>query len=194
MSVNRCPNQKCEYFNRTLPNNARVCPMCGTSVGNAIPSTPIQPSPPTYFPREPENYPPPNNSTFEQGLNPYPPISHPPAPQPRLPILKLIHSSGREYRLPGEAGYIGRCSKSVNLPPEIDLTGIANEGVISRRHARVYWKWSENVYIIVDISTNGIYLNGNPLTPGEEYRLINGDSLKLGQENLINFQVIISAS
>ena len=106
----------------------------------------------------------------------------------------FVHSSGREYRLPGEAGYIGRCSKSINLPPEIDLTGIANEGVISRRHARVYWNWSQNVFIIVDISTNGIYLNGNPLTPGAEYRLINGDSLKLGQDNLINFQVIILAS
>ncbi|MBR8839744.1 MAG: FHA domain-containing protein [Stigonema ocellatum SAG 48.90 = DSM 106950] len=201
MSANRCPNQNCEYFNRVLPNNARVCPMCGTSVGPVVssvpvtqPSSPPPPPPPAYPPVvEPPRYSPPANNFTEQPREPYVPPPKPPDPQPpkRLPLLKLIHTSGREYGLPGEAGYIGRCSQSMTLPPEIDLTGIPNEGIISRRHARVYWDWSQNAYMIVDMSTNGIYLNGNPLTPGVQYRLFNGDALQLGQENLINFKVVV---
>ena len=197
MSANRCPNQSCDYFNRVLPNNARVCPMCGTPVG-VFPSAPVQPSPPPPPPQpsppvvQQQNYQNPAHFTVEQS-RPYVPVtpSYTPPPPPILPILKLIHASGREYRLPGEAGYIGRCSQSMTLPPEIDLTGIPNEGIISRRHARVYWDWQQNAYMIVDMSTNGIYLNGNSLTPGVQYRLFNGASLQLGQENLINFQVVI---
>jgi hypothetical protein len=34
-------------------------------------------------------------------------------------------------------------------------------------------------------------LNGNLITPGVCYRLINGDSLQMGQENLVNFQISI---
>ncbi|NMG10530.1 FHA domain-containing protein [Brasilonema sp. UFV-L1] len=198
MSANRCPNQNCDYFNRVLPNNARVCPMCGTPVGNVISSPPAQPNtPPPYTQASPPvveqpRYPNSTHFTVEQQRVPYvqPQPSYTPAPQ-RFPLLKLIHSSGREYSLAGEAGYIGRRSQSMTLPPEIDLTGIPNEGIISRRHARIYWDWSQNAYMIVDMSTNGVYLNGNLLTPGVQYRLFNGDSLKLGQENLINFQVVV---
>ncbi len=177
--------------------------MCGTAVGNAISSAPAQPSAPQqpYQQPSPQPSPPgveqpgyPNQTNFrvEEQRVPYvqPQPSYTP-PRQTFPLLKLIHSSGREYRLAGEAGYIGRCSQSMTLPPEIDLTGIPHEGVISRRHARVYWDWSQNAYMIVDMSTNGIYLNGNILTPGVQYRLFNGDSLKLGQDNLINFQVVL---
>jgi hypothetical protein len=45
--------------------------------------------------------------------------------------------------------------------------------------------------MIVDISTNGIYLNNDYLTCGMQYRLLNGDSLRFGQDNLVNFTVYI---
>jgi pSer/pThr/pTyr-binding forkhead associated (FHA) protein len=112
-------------------------------------------------------------------------------PQQRVPVLKLIHTSGREFHLHGEGGFIGRRSQSVTIAPEIDLTGIPHEGIVSRRHARVDWDWSQNAYIIVDMSTNGIYLNNSLLTPGVQYRLINGDMLRFGQDNLVNFTVYI---
>ncbi len=204
MSANRCPNQNCEYFNRVLPNSAKVCPMCGTPVGNAIPAAPTNPgaSSPPVEPQQPPQQPivqqpnyqtPPRDYTVEQPQAPYvqPVPSYTPPPQQRFPQFKLIHSSGKEYRLRGEAGYIGRCTQTMTLPPEIDLTGIANEGIVSRRHARIYWDWSQNIYMIVDMSTNGIYLNNTQLTPGVQYRLLNGDSMQLGQGNLLNFRVEI---
>ncbi|MBD2343797.1 FHA domain-containing protein [Anabaena subtropica] len=194
MPANRCPNPSCEYFNRALPNNARVCPWCSTPLGNVIPSTPsqppVQPTPPV--PEQPPYQTPPSYSTQYQQRSYIPPTSPVYNPPPQtLPLLKLVHPTGREFRLSGEGGYIGRCSQSMPIPPEIDLTGIPNEEIVSRRHARVFWDWSQNAYMIVDMSTNGIYLNGNPLNPGVAYRLLNGDYLQLGQNNLVNFTVAL---
>ncbi|MHC5595056.1 MAG: FHA domain-containing protein [Nostoc sp.] len=202
MLANRCPNPSCEYFNRTLPNNAKVCPWCSTPLGpvnNPVaPTTPQQPSQPPPIPYQPL---PPNQPNYQAAVDstvyqqrvshpPTPPVYTPP-PQ-RGPVLKLIHSTGREFNLLGEGGYIGRRSQSPGIaPPEIDLTGIPSEAIVSRRHGRVDWDWSQNAYMIVDMSTNGIYLNNNPLTPGMQYRLLNGDSLRFGQDNLVNFTVHI---
>ncbi|MGV0107303.1 FHA domain-containing protein [Nostoc sp. DSM 114167] len=211
MPANRCPNPSCEYFNRALPNNAKVCPWCSTPVGNVVSATPQSPSqpppiqqqpsqPPVQYQRPPTDQPyqapqqaPIDYSTVYQprvSYQPTPPVYTPP-PQ-RAPALKLIHSTGREFHLIGEGGYIGRRSQSPGIaPPEIDLTGIPSEGIVSRRHARVDWDWSQNSYMIVDMSTNGIYLNNNPLNPGMQYRLLNGDSLRFGQDNLVNFTVYV---
>lgn len=110
----------------------------------------------------------------------------------QLPVLRLIHSSGQEFRLPGEKGYIGRSSQTSSVIPEIDLAGIPNEGVVSRTHARIYWDSSRKAYMLVDNnSQNGTYLNGNRLYPGFCYRLKPGDSLQLGKSNLICFTVAI---
>ncbi len=198
MSVNRCPNPSCEYFNRVLPTNANVCPMCGTGLGNAIASASAPPttSPdpaaaPQFIPSSPQYSPVPDRTQYQSRVPSVPPPPTPP-PSPQVPLLKLIHSSGREFHLLGEAGYVGRHSPSKLAVPEIDLTGIPGEDIISRHHARVAWDWSHNAYMLVDMSTNGIYLNGNLLTSGVPYRLMNGDSLQLGQENLVNFKVAVS--
>jgi pSer/pThr/pTyr-binding forkhead associated (FHA) protein len=212
MPANRCPNPSCEYFNRALPNNAKVCPWCSTPVGNVVSATPQPPSqpppiqqqpsqPPVQYQRPPTDQPnyqapqqtPIDYSTVYQPRVSYQPTSpvYTPPPQ-RAPALKLIHSTGREFHLIGEGGYIGRRSQSPGIaPPEIDLTGIPSEGIVSRRHARVDWDWSQNAYMIVDMSTNGIYLNNNSLTPGMQYRLLNGDVLRFGQDNLVNFTVYV---
>ncbi|WP_138506276.1 FHA domain-containing protein [Nostoc sp. PA-18-2419] len=222
MPANRCPNPSCEYFNRALPNNAKVCPWCSTPVGNVVSSTPQPPiepqqsqppiqqppiqqppiqQPPSQYQRPVTDQPnyqvpqqaPVDYSTVYQPRVAYPqtPPQYAPPPQ-RAPVLKLIHTTGREFVLVGEGGYIGRRSQSPGIaPPEIDLTGIPNEGIVSRRHARVDWDWSQNAYMIVDMSTNGIYLNNNILTPGMQYRLLNGDAVKFGQDNLVNFTVYV---
>jgi FHA domain len=213
MSVNRCSNPSCEYFNRVLPSNAKACPMCGTSLGNALaqsiaPVTPIAaipatPAPPKFTPAPlvSPSAPDPaaglDREARHQGdrtqYQPRVPAAASPnlPPDPKVPLLKLIHSSGREFPLLGEAGYVGRRSPTKLVPPEIDLTGIPGEDIISRNHARVAWDWSHNAYTIVDMSTNGIYLNGSLLTAGVPYRLINGDSLQLGQDSLVSFRVAI---
>ncbi|MDZ7962400.1 MAG: FHA domain-containing protein [Aulosira sp. DedQUE10] len=194
MAANRCPNPNCEYFNRALPNNAKVCPWCSTPLGNLITPTPTKPtsSQPVVHP---PNYQPPidNSKDDRQRVNPsVPPVqpSYTPPP-PRLPILKLIHTTGREFQWSGEVGFIGRRSQSMTIPPEIDLTGLPNEGIISRRHARVYWDWAQNTYMIVDMSTNGIYLNNKLLNPSMQYSLRNEDSLQFGQDNLVRFTAYI---
>ena len=197
MPANRCPNPSCEYFNRALPNNAKVCPWCSTPLGNLIPSTPSnpnnpQPVQPQAIPQQPSYQPHPNTTQYEERAYapPTPPAHNTPTP-PRLPALKLIHSTGREFRLSGEGGSIGRTSPSMPTPPEIDLTGTPQEGIISRRHARIFWDWSQNAYMIVDTSTNGVYLNGNRLNSGVAYRILNGDSLQLGQDGLVTFTVAV---
>ena len=222
MAANRCPNPNCEYFNRTLPNNAKVCPMCGTALGpvNAVAPAPAPPSPPAVAtqpppvvdrpayqtPTTPPAYQPPAPPPVYQPPAP-PPVYHEPAPyvhpapappvyapppHPARPVLRLIHTSRREFHLPGEQGYIGRRGQTSRTVPEIDLAGIPNEGIVSRTHARVYWDWSQNAYMLVDNnSRNGTYLNGNFLTPNIQYRLNHGDLLQLGQNNLVCFTVAV---
>jgi pSer/pThr/pTyr-binding forkhead associated (FHA) protein len=182
-------------------------------VGNVVAPTPQPPSqppsiqqqpsqpPPVQYQRPPEqpNYQVPQQAPVDYSTTYQPRVSYPPPTPPvytpppqRAPVLKLIHTTGREFNLVGEGGYIGRRSQSPGIvPPEIDLTGIPSEGIVSRRHARVDWDWSQNAYMIVDMSTNGIYLNNNPLTPGMQYRLLNGDLLRFGQDNLVNFTVYL---
>jgi hypothetical protein len=135
--------------------------------------TPVNPSSTQYQPRPPVVQP-----------NQYPPTQN-------IPTLKLVHTSGREFYFSGEEGFIGRRSANEpNFIPEVDLSIIPHQGVISRRHARVYWDWSQNSYMIVDMSTNGIYLSNNILNPGIPYRLISGVPMQLGQDALVNFTVM----
>ena len=239
MAANRCPNPDCEYFNRALPNNAKVCPWCSTPLGNVVPAAPENPpaqqqpyeqqpyeqqpyeqqpyeqqpyeqqpyeqqpyeqqpwqplpqQPYRQPPQQPYRQPPPGyDETNYQQLPYVPPVPQQPT-GPKLPVLKLMHSSGREFSLCAESGSIGRRTQSMPVPPEIDLSGIPEEGIVSRRHARIFWDWSQNTYMIVDTSKNGMYLNGNLLNSGVSYRLLNGDALQLGQDNLIAFKVSIA--
>ena len=36
MTKNRCPEPSCSFFNQVLPHNAKICPMCGTSLAQAV--------------------------------------------------------------------------------------------------------------------------------------------------------------
>lgn len=222
MPANKCSNSGCEYFNRPLPNNMECCPGCGKPLGNVIGTAstssptptnsnfaprqvqppqpqpqPYQPQPPQpqpYQPLQPQPQPINSEYTDYQPRSPYiepTPPAHP--PRPVRPVLKLIHTTtGREFRLSGEEGHIGRRSQIHGTVPEIDLAGIPNEGVVSRSHARIFWDWNQNTYVILDTSRNGCYLNNNLLSQGVNYRLSNGDSLQLGQEGLVQLTVIVS--
>ncbi len=158
--------------------------MCGTPLPNMIPATRVL-----------------NHQAPQVVKQPTPTASSPPfAPNPTpfsLPILvrptlKLIHTSGREFCLPGEDGNIGRRTHTNKARPEIDLTGIPNEGIVSRSHARIYWNQSQNAYMLTDNnSRNGTYINGTLLSPNVPYRLNHNDSLQLGQEHLVCFTVVL---
>ncbi|MCC5659022.1 FHA domain-containing protein [Nostoc sp. XA010] len=185
MAANRCPNSSCEYFNRLLPNHAKICPLCGTALGDMI-AAPVQPSLPLAPTRNGEQ-------TNYQPRLPYPQPIPPSPPSPVPPVLKLVHTTGREFYLRREDGCIGRRSQIQGTVPEIDLVGIPDEGIVSRTHARVHWDWNQNTYMILDDhSRNGTYINGNLLSPGVNYRLSHGDSLQLGQDGLVRFTVVVA--
>jgi hypothetical protein len=172
MPINPCRNSKCEYFNRTLPIDAKHCPGCGQPLGNAIDI--MAPHPhrvPNHIHSEP----------------------HRPAYPPSHPALKLVHPNGQEFYLHSEMGYIGRSSPTSVIMPEIDLKGIPNDGVISRgAHARLYWDSNQKCYVIVDNSSrNGTYLDGTLLKPDTPYRLRSGALLQLGQDELVRLRVMI---
>lgn len=211
MAAPKCPNPQCEYFNRTLPNTAQVCPMCGTPLGNAVRGgTPASSAPPAAAPYQPAGnpaYQPAGNPAYHQPAPPvhqggqggYPPPSAPPRPAAPAgiggrPGLKLVHTTlGREFTVRGEESFIGRRGGNVKPAPEIDLTGIPNDQVISRPHARISWDPTYATYTIIDSnSRNGTFINGQPLTPGVPYQLVDGDTLQLGKENLVQFTVAIA--
>lgn len=179
MAAPKCPNPQCEFFNRTLPNTSKFCPMCNTSVISVVG---VPASPPLQPPA------PPLGSPWGQAQPQWP--SQPQVTQAR-PELKLIHMTlGREFPVRGDVSYIGRRGGSVKPNPEIDLTGIPNDSVISRPHARIAWDPGYGCYIIVDEkSRNGSFINSIMLDPDVPYQLANGDILQLGKDNLVQFSV-----
>lgn len=174
--------------------------MCGTALGNVVapasdqaPPTPEPPVARVPVPPPTSQPPPPVAQKPIANVSPATPPAYTPPPPPARPALRLIHSSGREFTLPGEGGYIGRRVQSSKTVPEIDLSGIPDEGIVSRSHVRIYWDWSQSTYMIVDNnSRNGTYLNGNLLSPGVQYSLKHSDSLQLGQNNLVFFTVALT--
>lgn len=108
------------------------------------------------------------------------------SPAPARPELEhpalIVVQSKREVRLPGiSLVYLGRRDEKQNIYPHIDLTGDggARYGV-SRRHARIHQ--SDDGTFIEDVgSTNGTFINNQPLIPFKLYPLEFGDILHLGQ-------------
>ena len=62
----------------------------------------------------------------------------------------------------------------------------ADEAGVSRRHARLL-REDQAVYVMDLNSTNGTHVNGDPLQPGVEKRLRDGDELLLGRLKLYIF-------
>ena len=174
IQTHRCPEPSCSFFNQVLPHNAKICPMCGTSLAQAV-QPPVSVASTPYAP----------NST------PTPQISSTTNSQKR-PQLKLLHPSNQSFLLLRESGAIGRQSLAGGMRPEIDLTGLPHAGIISRTHAHLYWDFGQQAYMIVDDSRNGSYLNDKLLARGAPHLLNHGDKLQLGQERLICLQVELS--
>jgi hypothetical protein len=163
--MNPCRNPKCEYFNRSLPVDARNCPFCGQPLKDTLTGSDPEPSDEVI----------------------------PSVPSSSRPRLKLVHTTGREFHLRHEMAHIGRSSPANLIKPEIDLRGIPHDGVVSRgAHARIYWDGNQNCYVIVDNSSrNGTFLDGILLKSDTPYRLKPNAMLQLGQDELVYFRVVI---
>lgn len=174
--VHRCPEPSCSFFNQVLPHNAKICPMCGTSLAQAIQPPPRVASVASYAQTSISSPQQPSSTSNSQ----------------ERPQLKLLHPSEQSFLLLRESGAIGRQSLANGMRPEIDLTGLPHAGIISRIHAHLYWDVAGQTYMIVDDSRNGSYLNDKLLARGAPYPLHQGDNLQLGQDRLICLKVELS--
>lgn len=172
IQTHRCPEPSCSFFNQVLPQNAKICPMCGTSLAQAVQS-PATVDKAAHYGQTSTS-----SSQLSSTIN-----------NQKRPQLKLLHSSEQNFILLRESGIIGRQNLANGTRPEIDLTGLPNAGIISRTHAYLYWDFAQQAYMIVDDSRNGSYLNDKLLPRGAPHLLSHGDKLQLGQNRLICLQV-----
>ncbi len=175
IQIHRCPEPSCSFFNQVLPHNAKICPMCGSALGQSL-QQPVRMESPAHYSQ-------PSVSFSQSGSTP----NHQARPQ-----LKFLHPSQQSFLLVRESGVIGRQNIANGTRPDIDLTGLPHAGVISRVHAHIYWDSDQRGYMIVDDSRNGSYLNDKLLARGAPHMLNQGDKLQLGQERLIYLQVELS--
>jgi hypothetical protein len=172
----RCPEPSCSFFNQVLPHTAKICPMCGTSLAQAVqPSSMVA-----------------STAHYAQSSTPSPQHSSTINHQER-PRLKFHHPSQQNFVLFKESGVIGRQSITDGMRPDIDLARLPHAGIISRTHAHLYWDIAQKAYMIVDDSRNGSYLNDKLLPRGAPHLLNNGDKLQFGQDGLICLQVELIA-
>ena len=108
-----------------------------------------------------------------------------PAAGPRL----VVTGTGAALRIPqqGEA-LIGRADPHVTPQPDVDLAphGGGQAGV-SRRHARLLY--CTEGWLLEDLhSTNGTYLNGMPVQPGQPVGVHSGDIIRCAQLTLVFYE------
>ena len=84
----------------------------------------------------------------------------------------------RRIPLAGAEILIGRRSRSKNIEPEIDL-GTPRDPGVSRLHAKLV-PGPDGTWTVVDLSENGITVNGRDVPSGDSVSLRPGDRIHLG--------------
>lgn len=79
---------------------------------------------------------------------------------------------------------IGKPNEQV--PPDIDISGFPDSGVVSRVHATIH-REGEAYYIEDAGSSNGTYINNLPLSTGSRHRLRTGDRIAFGKADKVAF-------
>jgi hypothetical protein len=102
----------------------------------------------------------------------------------QLPIENpsLVSPSGLIFELGERQMLIGRYCKDCN--PAIDLSHLDKESVSSRKHAEI--RGVKGKFILKALkTTNGTFVNGVKLNPGEVITLNDGDTIMFGLEGVI---------
>ncbi len=104
--------------------------------------------------------------------------SAPPA-RPRLTLL----ATGQVVYMTGNQAIIGRSDPHRQIYPEVDLSALDTDRMVSRRQARVLQH--DGRYFVEDLrALNVTKLNGTALRPNEERELADGDILRAGNIEL----------
>ena len=95
-------------------------------------------------------------------------------------ILQFDYDSINSMKLNWENSPIVICGRGLNGKSDLSL----DHPSVSRNHARIERK--NDTHAIIDLeSTNGTYVNANPLTPHKAYQLESGDLIQIGPYELL---------
>ena len=84
-----------------------------------------------------------------------------------------------------DVAVVGRSDPKISSVPELDLSSVGAEGLgVSRRHA-ILLPGEDGLNLIDLDSTNGTWINGVYLQPGQKYPLNAGDRVEFGKLKLI---------
>ncbi|NJN08195.1 MAG: FHA domain-containing protein [Richelia sp. RM2_1_2] len=105
---------------------------------------------------------------------------------------RLVHvKTDTQIELPQNLSVIHIGKANDRVPPDIDVSGLENSEVVSRIHADI--RVEGDAYYIEDVgSSNGTYVNGMSLLPGNRHRLRPGDKVSMGKGDLVSFLFQIS--
>ena len=118
------------------------------------------------------------NGTQNRPAGPPSPLVAPPPVEVERPRLTLM-ATGQVIYLTGNQAIIGRSDPHRQIYPEVDLSTLDTDRMVSRRQARVLQH--DGRYFVEDLrALNVTKLNGTPLRPNEERELAEGDILRAG--------------
>ncbi|MEG4232413.1 FHA domain-containing protein [Microcoleus sp. Pol11C3] len=130
-------------------------------------------------------------------VNTSPPV---PGPQPagvaktqlQQQSARLLHvQTNTPMELPHSLSVVHIGKPNDLVPPDIDVSGFANSEIVSRVHANL--RVEGDACYLEDVgSSNGTYVNNNPLPKGNRHRLRPGDRISLGKGDLVTFLFQIS--
>jgi len=106
--------------------------------------------------------------------------------QLQVQMASLLHTpTGTTIELPNlTVIHIGKPNDQI--PPDIDISGFPESEIASRVHADL--RVEAGIYYLEDMgSSNGTYVNHNPLLPGNRCRLRPGDRISLGKGDKLTF-------
>jgi multimeric flavodoxin WrbA len=96
--------------------------------------------------------------------------------------------TGAPIPLPGNDVLIGRVKPGVAPIPDVDLVPHGGDQMgVSRQHARM--RLGSGGWVLEDLkSTNGTFLNGQQIPPGQQVRVRTGDIIRFGTLTLILYE------
>ena len=105
-------------------------------------------------------------------------------PEPERPAIAghFAHrASGIKLEVEGgDSLTIGRRDPVTGIQPAVDLTGLDQERSVSRQHAKLQRRGGR-LYLVEDVgTTNGTFVNGERISPGEPVEVSAGDLLRFG--------------